>query len=275
MKKKNILKTIAVFLVVLISFSTTVFAQNIITVTGTVKDPLSQPLASVTVKVKDGNETVLTDENGRYTIKVAANGRLQFNHVSFLSEEVAVSARGLIDVQLAQKENAMDEVVVVGYGTVKKSDITGSVISLKASDLSPGANINVQQMLQGRASGVQITQTSGEPGSAMNIKIRGITSINASNNPLYVIDGMPVNDGAPVGGSGAFFSDGNPRNPLNSLNPSDIASIEILKDASATAIYGSRGSNGWCLLLQSRIGKQVFRQCKRIMVSGVFRMQKT
>jgi TonB-dependent starch-binding outer membrane protein SusC len=119
------------------------------------------------------------------------------------------------------------------------------VVSLKAKDLTPGANVNVEQTLLGRAAGVQVYQKSGEPGSAMSVKIRGASSITAGNDPLYVIDGMPVNNMAPVGGSGAgFVATPNPRNPLNSLNPADIESIEILKDASATAIYGSRGSNG-------------------------------
>ncbi|WP_346238370.1 TonB-dependent receptor [Niabella insulamsoli] len=241
---KFIIKSIVFICILQISAAVTLFGQNPVTVTGTVTDPQSQPLAAVTVKVQGSDDAVLTNERGQYTIRVLPTAALEFNHVSFLPQTVEVGGKTLIDVQLQQKDNALDEVVVVGYGTVKKSDVTGSVISLKATDLSPGANVNVQQMLQGRASGVQITQSSGEPGSAMNIKVRGITSINAGNNPLYVIDGMPVNDGAPVGGSGAFAADANPRNPLNSLNPSDIASIEILKDASATAIYGSRGSNG-------------------------------
>lgn len=219
-------------------------AQKLITVSGSVKDPQARPLNGATVTVKNTDRAVAADAAGRFAIQVPEDGILEFNHVGFRKKEWAVNGQSAVAIQLEQLERALDEVVVVGYGTVKKSDVTGSLVSLKAADLSPGANINVQQMLQGRAAGVQITQTSGEPGSAMNIKIRGITSITAGNNPLYVIDGMPVNDGAPVGGSGAFMADANPRNPLNSLNPSDIASVEILKDASATAIYGSRGSNG-------------------------------
>ena len=143
--------------------------------------------------------------------------------------------------------------VVVGYGSVRKSDLTGSVASIKQKDFTPGAIVNVQQALQGRVAGVQVYQKSGEPGSAMSVKIRGASSITAGNDPLYVIDGMPVNNEAAIGGSGpGFVGTPNPRNPLNSLNPSDIESIEVLKDASATAIYGSRGSNGVVLITTKR-----------------------
>ena len=164
-----------------------------------------------------------------------------------------MGSKSQINVTLAENPSALDEVVVVGYGSVKKSDLTGSVASIKQKDFTPGAIVNVQQALQGRVAGVQVYQKSGEPGSAMSVKIRGASSITAGNDPLYVIDGMPVNNEAAIGGSGpGFVGTPNPRNPLNSLNPNDIESIEVLKDASATAIYGSRGSNGVVLITTKR-----------------------
>jgi TonB-dependent starch-binding outer membrane protein SusC len=204
------------------------------------------PLADVTVMVKQTNTAVTTNNTGVFSIKVDNdNTVLVISYVNFKTQEVPVKNFANVNVTLEPTDGSLGEVVVVGYGTVKKTDLTGSVVSLKAKDLSPGANVNVEQSLIGRAAGVQVYQKSGEPGSAMSVKIRGASSITAGNDPLYVIDGMPVNNLAPVGGSGAgFVATPNPRNPLNSLNPADIESIEILKDASATAIYGSRGSNG-------------------------------
>jgi TonB-dependent SusC/RagA subfamily outer membrane receptor len=170
---------------------------------------------------------------------------LVVSYVNYITQEVAPKSDATINITLEPDDGKLGEVVVIGYGTVKKSDVTGSVVSLKAKDLNPGANLNVEQSLLGRAAGVQVYQKSGEPGSAMSVKIRGASSITAGNDPLYVVDGMPVNNLTPVAGSSAgFVATPNPRNPLNSLNPADIESIEILKDASATAIYGSRGSNG-------------------------------
>jgi len=205
-----------------------------------------EPLQQVTVLVKGTNTTTHTNANGNFSITVPGNNAvLIFYYVNYTTKEVPVGNSSDLQVTMELKNESLGEVVVVGYGTVKKSDLTGSVVSLKSKDLTPGANINVEQALQGRASGVQVYQKSGEPGSAMSVKIRGASSITAGNDPLYVIDGMPVNNLAPVTGSGAgFVATPNPRNPLNSLNPADIESIEILKDASATAIYGSRGSNG-------------------------------
>ncbi len=217
------------------------------TVTGKVSNTeKGEPLAGVTVTLKNTQTATVTDADGNFSIQVPASGAvLVFSSVDYKVRELAVGHSNTLDVNLDLKVAGLGEVVVIGYGTVKKSDVTGSVVSLKAKDLTPGANVNVEQTLLGRASGVQVYQKSGEPGSAMSVKIRGASSITAGNDPLYVIDGMPVNNLSPVAGSGAgFVAVPNPRNPLNSLNPSDIESIEILKDASATAIYGSRGSNG-------------------------------
>lgn len=217
------------------------------TITGKVNhSETGEALAAVTVTLKNSGVATTTDDAGNFSIQVpATGGTLVFTSVDFKPREITLGASNNLTVTLEFQASGLGEVVVIGYGTVKKSDVTGSVVSLKAKDLTPGANVNVEQTLLGRASGVQVYQKSGEPGSAMSVKIRGASSITAGNDPLYVIDGMPVNNLSPVSGSGAgFVAVPNPRNPLNSLNPSDIESIEILKDASATAIYGSRGSNG-------------------------------
>lgn len=220
-----------------------------IRITGTVTDSSGKGVPNATVTERGFNNSTTTNSNGSFVMNVnGASSVLSISSVGYETKEVTVGAQNNLTVSLATKAAALDEVVVVGYGTVKKSDVTGAVVSLKASELTSGANVNVQQMLQGRASGVQISQKSGEPGSAMSVQIRGVTSITAGNDPLYVIDGMPVNNEPPTSGVGAFFANATPRNPLNSLNPSDIASIEILKDASATAIYGSRGANGVVLI---------------------------
>lgn len=207
-------------------------------------------LPGVNILVKNTSLGTVTDFDGNFEIEVPSRESiLAFSYIGYTSQDIQVGDQTTFNVVLALDAAALDEVVVVGYGTVKKSDLTGSVVSLKSDALTPGANVSVEQMLQGRAAGVQIYQKSGEPGSAMSIKIRGASSITAGNDPLYVIDGMPINNGAVISGTGAgFVGNQNPRNPLNTINPDDIASIEILKDASATAIYGSRGANGVVLI---------------------------
>lgn len=244
-------------LIKLLLFSTFLANAQSRNVRGTVTSAgKGAPLANVTVLLKGSNSRTTTDANGNFSIPVPGNSAvLLFYLVDYTTREVPLGNQNTLDVAMELKNENLGEVVVVGYGTVKKSDVTGAVVSLKAKDLTPGANINVEQTLQGRASGVQVYQKSGEPGSAMSVKIRGASSITAGNDPLYVIDGMPVNNLAPVTGSGAgFVATPNPRNPLNSLNPADIESIEILKDASATAIYGSRGSNG-VVMITTKKGK--------------------
>ncbi|RYF72535.1 MAG: SusC/RagA family TonB-linked outer membrane protein, partial [Cytophagaceae bacterium] len=217
----------------------------------------NEPLPGVSVVVKGTNRGTATDANGRYQVSVpepSAGQVLVFSYVGYLAQEATVGSKSEVNVVLKEDSQALNEVVVVGYGTVRKSDLTGSVTSLKAQDLTRGTNINLQQTLIGRSPGVQIYQKSGEPGATMSVQIRGVTSITGNNDPLYVVDGLPVNDAAAIGSASAGGTTSNPNNrtPLNSLNPSDIESIEILKDASATAIYGSRGANGVVLITTKR-----------------------
>jgi TonB-linked SusC/RagA family outer membrane protein len=227
------------------------FAQSTIEVKGRVTSlDTNESLPGASVVQKGTTNGTVTDGDGNYKLAVPADAVLIFSFIGYMEEEIAVGNRTTVDMVLSPDLTTLTEVVVVGYGTVKKSDVTGAVSSLKPSDFVPGAVVNVEQALQGRIAGVQVTSNSGEPGSGMNVKIRGVSSILASNDPLYVIDGMPVNNNAPVGSSGVpnISLNNNVRNPLNGLNPSDIESIEVLKDASATAIYGSRGSNGVVLI---------------------------
>ncbi|MBB4080737.1 TonB-linked SusC/RagA family outer membrane protein [Lewinella aquimaris] len=214
------------------------------TVNGNVTGSDGEPLIGATIMVKGTTRGTVTDYNGDFTLdEVPETSTLVFTYTGYSTQEVP--ATGDLNIVLAEGI-AMEEVVVVGYGTVKKSDLTGAVSSLKTEDLNPGANASVDQMMQGRAAGVQINQSSAEPGGGLSIRVRGASSINAGNEPLYVIDGFPIDNSPNLssGGAGGIGANESPRNPLNSLNPNDIASIEILKDASATAIYGSRGANG-------------------------------
>jgi TonB-dependent starch-binding outer membrane protein SusC len=225
------------------------------TVTGKITDSQSgQPLNGATVTVKGTKQATKTAEDGSFAIQVDGNNSvLVISNVGYTNSEITVRNNASANIHLQPSSGALGEVVVIGYGSVRKSDVTGSVSSIKAKDLTPGANVSIDQALAGRAAGVQVYQKSGEPGSSISVKVRGISSITAGNDPLYVIDGMPVNNGSPVTANGDRFPNNpNPRNPLNSLNPSDIESIEILKDASATAIYGSRGSNGVVLITTKR-----------------------
>lgn len=235
-------------------------------VSGTVSDPDGLTLPGVTVAVKGTDQAVTTDLDGRYTINVAPDAVLVFTFVGFATEEAAVSGRSRIDVRMKSSVEALEEVVVIGYGTQKKDDINSAVSSVRARDIENLKQTTVDQMLQGKAAGVTLTNNSGQPGSSVSIKIRGATSISGTNEPLYVIDGVPVSgdatgksmSGRPIAGNDFSSGGGSGNNavsPLSMLNPNDILSIDILKDASATAIYGSRGANG-VIIITTKSGKK-------------------
>lgn len=185
-------------------------------------------------------------------------------YIGYSTQEVKVSNRSVVDIVLKDDMQALEEVVVVGYGTMKKSDLTGSVSSITSDNFKLGTDLTPQQLMQGAFSGVNISQNSGKPGGSNTIRVRGGTSITASNDPLYVIDGVPISTSAGVnqsniGSSTTDFFDQEPINPLSNINPNDIESINILKDASATAIYGSRGANG-VIMITTKKGKAGMRQ---------------
>jgi TonB-linked SusC/RagA family outer membrane protein len=216
-----------------------------ITVTGKVTDEEGQPLPGVSVLLKGTTTGTATDNTGSYTINVPdgqENGILVFSFIGYTPKEVAINNRTVLDVLLNPDVKALSEVVVVGYGTQKKSDLTGSVGTVKAEQLQERPVPSLNQALQGRISGVNVSSNSGRPGGQTNIRIRGFSSINSSNNPLYVIDGVILPVGTQTQGS----------NAIDYINPSDIASVEVLKDASATAIYGARGANGVILITTKR-----------------------
>jgi len=216
-------------------------------ISGTITDASTgEPMTGVNIQVKGTNLGAISDINGRYSIPstVEPDAVLRFSFIGYQEQEVSIDGRSIINVSLVEELKALEEVVVIGYGSVKKSDVTGSVTSLSDDNLSRGVVSSPHQAMQGKVSGVNVTLNSGEPGANSNVLIRGGTSITASNSPLYVIDGVPVafDEGSFSATSARQTRSAN--NPLNMINPSDILSIDILKDASATAIYGSRGANG-------------------------------
>lgn len=236
--------------------STVVFQD--LTVNGTVADDSGVPLAGANIIEKGTTNGTQTDFDGNFSIRVTdSDAVLTVSYIGFTTKEIPVNGQSNLNIILQESAAALDEIVVVGYGTQKKSDLTGSVASLSQDDMNPGANVSVDQMMLGRAAGVQINQASSAPGGGLAIRIRGSNSLNASNEPLYVIDGFPIDNSPNLGSGGVAEVSQNlsPRNPLNALNPADVESIEILKDASATAIYGSRGANGVILITTKKGGK--------------------
>ena len=221
-------------------------------VSGTVIDKAGQPLPGVTVVVKGTTQGTVTNADGGFTItNIPENATLQFSFVGMKTQEIEVGGKTSINVVLEEETIGLEEVVAVGYGTIKRSDLTGSVSSMKSADLVQSTISSFDQGMSGRVAGVQITQQTGQPGGATSVRIRGGNSINSSNEPLFVIDGFPYynNNNASTSGTDG----GVPAiNILSTINPGDIASVEILKDASATAIYGSRGANGVVMITTKR-----------------------
>ncbi|RIV67622.1 SusC/RagA family TonB-linked outer membrane protein [Flagellimonas aequoris] len=215
-----------------------------ITVTGTVTDENGVPLAGASVQEKGTGNGSITDFDGNYTIDVESNAVLQFSYLGYTPKEVAVDGRTTIDVQLLQDATQLEDVVVVGYGTQRKTDVTGSIASVESEDFNKGIVMNPGQLLQGKVAGVNISNVSGEPGAAQDVIIRGVGSLRSGTTPLYVIDGFALDN----------TSTGVPTNPLNFINPQDIESIDVLKDASAAAIYGARAANG-VIVITTKKGK--------------------
>ncbi|CCH55837.1 TonB-dependent receptor plug [Fibrisoma limi BUZ 3] len=214
-------------------------------VRGTVRDASGAGLPGVNVVEKGSTRGSTTDANGAYQLEVqSGNATLVFSSIGYISQEVAVGNREVIDVSMKSDERSLDEVVVIGYGTTKKSDLTGAVGTVKADQLLERPSPSLNQALAGRLPGVQVNNNSGRPGGRTTVRIRGFSSINSSNNPLYVVDGVML----PQGNQNQFT------NAIDYINPNDIVSIEVLKDASSTAIYGARGANG-VILVTTKKGK--------------------
>ncbi|AXB56834.1 SusC/RagA family TonB-linked outer membrane protein [Flavobacterium fluviale] len=231
------------FLILMLVFSAAVNAQ--ITVSGTVSDG-SGPIPGVNIIVKGTKTNTVSNFDGTYTLQsVPANSILVFSFIGYKPYEIAVNNRTKIDAVLEEDLNDLKEVVVIGYGTAKRADLTGAVSTVTSAAITQSVPTTFDQVLQGRAAGVQIQQNSGTPGGSSSVRIRGISSITGSNEPIYVIDGVIID-----GNSGSLNS-----NPLAAINPNDIASIDILKDASATAIYGSRAANG-VIMVTTKTGRK-------------------
>ncbi|MEO5600116.1 MAG: TonB-dependent receptor [Cyclobacteriaceae bacterium] len=220
-------------------------------VSGTVTTQQNDPLPGVNVLVKGTTQGTTTDANGVFRLEIndRSNASLTFSFIGYANEEIAIGNRTVVDIKLQEDVRNLQEVVVVGYGTVKKSDLTGSVSSIKADAFKDMPLTSVDQALQARVPGVNVTQSSSAPGGGLSVRIRGANSLISGSEPLYVIDGLPI-----YPDNGSFGTSGNRQagNALSSLNPNDIESIEVLKDASATSIYGSRGSNGVVLITTKR-----------------------
>lgn len=212
--------------------SASAFAQQVV-VKGNVVDETGEPVIGASVKVVGGTLGTVTDIDGNFTLNADKKSTIEVTYIGY--EPVKMQAGQNLTIHLKNTSSTLNEVVVIGYGAVKKSDLTGSVTALKPDSKNKGLVVNAQDMLSGKVAGVNVTSNSGEPGVGTQIRIRGGSSLNASNDPLIVIDGVPM-DNNKVGNTGS--------NLLSTINPQDIESFNVLKDASATAIYGSRGSNG-------------------------------
>src|SRR5690606_23822361 len=223
--------------------------QNV--VQGTVSDK-NGPITGVTVSVKGQPTSAATDEQGRFSIPANAGDILVFSAVGYKEYEEPLSNREKIDVLLSEESKTIEsvQVVAVGYGTMERATLASSVSSIGADEIENEVLPSIPQAIQGKAGGVQVTQKSGSPGGGLSIRVRGTTSINASSDPLYVVDGIPVNSTTNfTGGSDFNFGGGTQGiNVLSSLNPSDVQSIEILKDAASSSIYGARAANGVVLI---------------------------
>ncbi len=249
MKVKRLIKKL-LFLTLLAGMNLAVFGQAI-TVSGTVTgsdDGL--PLPGVSIVVKGTTTGTATDMDGMYSISVEPDATLVFSFVGYLTQEIAVGNRTTLDVTLELDIMGIEEVVMIGYGTAKKKDATGSVFAVTEEDFNSAGASTGDQLIAGKIAGVQITQSGGAPGQGATIRIRGGSSLTASNSPLFVIDGVPMDNREITG----MRSVSKARNPLNEISPGDIESITVLKDASATAIYGSRASNG-VVLITTKKGK--------------------
>ena len=226
-----------------------------VTVTRVVTDEAGEPLIGATVLEKGKQNGAATDIDGNFKFNVSSsNATLMVSYVGYATQEVKLNGKTNLTIVLKEDSQVLEDVVVVGYGTQKKSDITGSVASLSEAQMKQSIVTNADQMLQGKVAGVQVTQNSGAPGGATSVRIRGASSLNSSNEPLYVIDGVPMSGSSDIGGFDWMGgSNGQTKvNPLAAIAPSDIVSIDVLKDASACAIYGAAGANGVVLVTTRR-----------------------
>ncbi|MGI4899667.1 MAG: SusC/RagA family TonB-linked outer membrane protein [Janthinobacterium lividum] len=223
-------------LLAILIFNTVSYAQNLTAIKGVVVDGKGIALPGVTVGIKGSATLTSTDLDGKYTIQAGKTDVLVFKYIGFNTREVPVNSQTSLSVTLTETSTSLNEVVVIGYGTKKKSDLTGTVVSLNNDEIVKSKAPNAQEALQGRLPGVDVKRSSGKPGADMTVEIRGVNSIYGNTQPLYVVDGIPVSN-------------------INDINPSDIERMDVLKDASSTAIFGSRGANGVIIVTTKRGSK--------------------
>lgn len=238
-----------VALVICLFIHSALQAQNTsLTISGSVKDDKGEPIPSVSVRIKNATTIVQTANNGTFSIRVPnEDAILTFSYIGFATIERKVGTQRVINVTLQDDAKSLDDVVIVGYVTQQKREVTGSIGSIKSDQIDQFAGGSLNTSLQGKISGLQITTNSGEPGAGANITLRGASSINGASQPLFIIDGVPVNND-----SYESLNDGASFSPLNDINPSDIESIEVLKDAATASIYGARASNGVIIITTKR-----------------------
>lgn len=227
---KDIIITKPIRVLLLLLFIPLWVSAQTISVKGVVKDTKGDALIGVSVVEQGTSNGIVTDLDGQYTLNVSSKAKLNFSYLGYLTQTVEVRGKTKIDITLQEDTKALDQVVVIGYGTARRSDVTGAISSINDKSLKEIPSANITQALQGRLPGITISQTTTRPGQAGQIRIRGSRSLNASNDPLIVLDGIPF------------------EGSMNDINPGDIRSIDVLKDASATAVYGSRGANGVILI---------------------------
>lgn len=244
-KAKNLLSKYA-FLLMLCSFSLASAQNPDEKITGIVlEDSNGLPLFGVTVSLKGTKDVISTDANGSFSIKAKIGETLVLSYIGFIKQEIKITTSGQLTIRLKDDVKALDEVVVIGYGSAKRKDLTGSISSISGNELRKTVPVTFDQALQGKVAGVVVMQTSGQPGGGVNIQIRGLSSFGNSS-PLYVIDGVII---------GQSYGGPNGTNPLAAINPADIESLDVLKDASATAIYGSQATNG-VIVVTTKRGKE-------------------
>lgn len=255
LKNKGVKFEIQSFQIILSKINTTSSAENRQqarkNITGRILDVKGDPVIGANIVEKGTTNGTVTDIEGNFTLNVEENAVIHISYIGYLPQELSSAGKNSLQVVLLEDMKTLDEIVVVGYGTMRKRDLTGSVSSIKSEDIQRSPVTSLDQAIQGKAAGVQVSQASSAPGGRVLIRVRGGNSLSSSNEPLYVVDGFPVSAGGSAGGNGTA------QNPLATLNTADISSIEILKDASATAIYGARGANGVVLITTKRgeIGK--------------------
>ena len=223
-------------------------------VRGTIVDIENEPVIGATVQIKGTSQGTITDYDGNFSLSAPTNGTLVISYVGMVTQEVPVSP--VVNVTLKDDSELLDEVIVTGYGTFKKSSFTGAASNLSTEKLQDVPAISISDKLAGGVAGVQITSTSGQPGAVESVRIRGMGSINASNEPLYVIDGVPMTTGD---ASGFGYSQGG-SSLLSTINSNDIESITVVKDAAAASLYGSRAANGVIVITtkKGKAGKTIF-----------------